>query len=124
MGAGLAGGYAGVVEQGCDGGGGGVGEGGPDGGLALFGAVEDLDVQGVEQGFDQAGGGVVELAGQVGQFVEQGGVLVLGGGGGEVVELGLGAGVLVVEFGVAGLDALPVLPGWRSWCRRRVVPAR
>jgi len=29
----------------------------------LFGPVEDLDVQGVEQAVEQAGGGVVELAG-------------------------------------------------------------
>jgi hypothetical protein len=29
----------------------------------LFGPVQDLDVQGVEQGFDQGGGGVGELAG-------------------------------------------------------------
>jgi hypothetical protein len=38
----------------------------------LFGPVEDLGVQGVDEGFDQVGGGVVELADQVGQFVEQG----------------------------------------------------
>ena len=58
-GVGLAGGYAGVVKQGVDGGGGGVGEGGPDGGLVLFGPVEDLYVQGVDEGFDQVGGASV-----------------------------------------------------------------
>jgi hypothetical protein len=47
----------------------------------LFGLVQDLDVRGVEQAGDQVGGGLVELAGQVGQFVEQGRVLVGDGGG-------------------------------------------
>jgi hypothetical protein len=77
----------------------------------LFGPVEDLDVQGTDEGFDQVGRGGVELAGQVGQFVEQGRILVRGGGGGQVIKLGLGAGVLVVQVGVPGLDALPVLLG-------------
>jgi hypothetical protein len=82
---GLAGGYAGVAEEGGDGGGGGVGEGGPDGGLVLFGPVEDLDVQRVDQGFDQVGGGGGELVGQVGQLVQQGRVVVRGCGGGQLV---------------------------------------
>jgi hypothetical protein len=47
----------------------------------LFGPVQDLDVRGVEQAGDQVGGGLVELAGQVGQLVEQGRVLVGDGGG-------------------------------------------
>jgi hypothetical protein len=46
------------VEEGGDGGGGGVGEGGPDGGLLLFGPVQDLDIQGTDEGFDQVGGGI------------------------------------------------------------------
>jgi hypothetical protein len=58
-----------------------VGEGRPDAGLVLFGPVQDLDVRGVEQAGDQVGGGLVELAGQVGQLVEQGRVLVGDGGG-------------------------------------------
>jgi hypothetical protein len=74
----------------------------------LLGPVEDLDVQRVDQGFDQGGGGVAELAGHVGQFVEQARVLVRGGGGDQVVKLGLGVGVLVVKFGVAGADAFPI----------------
>jgi hypothetical protein len=53
-----------------------VGEGRPDGGLVLSGPVQDLDVRGVGQAGDQVGGGFVELAGQVGQLVEQGRVLV------------------------------------------------
>ena len=65
LGAGLAGRYAGVAEEGGDG----VGESSPDGGLVLFGPVEDLDVQRVDQGLDQVGGGVIKLAGEVGQFV-------------------------------------------------------
>jgi hypothetical protein len=44
-----------VCEEGGDDGRGGVGEGGPDGGLLLFGPVEDLDVQRVDQGFEQGG---------------------------------------------------------------------
>src|ERR1017187_2352847 len=91
-----------------------VGEGGPDAGLDLLGAVEDLDVQGGEQVLDQGGGGVGEGGGQVGQFVEQGGVLLRGGGGVEGVELGLGGGALVVVFAVAGADAGPVGLGGRA----------
>jgi hypothetical protein len=56
---GLGGAGAGFVEQGVDG----VGEGGQECGLVLFGPVEDLDVQDVEQVFGQGGGGVGELAG-------------------------------------------------------------
>src|ERR1017187_10624873 len=97
-----------VAEQGVDGLRGGVGEGRPDAGLDLLGAVEDLDVQGGEQVLDQGGRGAGEGRAQVGQFVEQGGVLAGGGGGVEGVELGLGGGALVVVFAVAGADPGPV----------------
>ncbi|MGH3202225.1 MAG: hypothetical protein ACRDP5_09290 [Streptosporangiaceae bacterium] len=40
----------------------------------MFGPVEGLDVEGAEQVFDEVGGGIGELGGEVGQFVEQGGV--------------------------------------------------
>src|ERR1017187_8990805 len=65
-----------VAEQGVDGLRGGVGEGRPDAGLNLLGAVEDLDVPGGEQVLDQGGRGAGEGRAQVGQFVEQGGVLL------------------------------------------------
>jgi hypothetical protein len=59
-------------------------------------AVEDLDVERGEEGFADAGRGVGEQAGDDGQEVEQGQVVVLGGAGLEGGELGFGAGALVV----------------------------
>jgi len=55
----------------------GVGQGGPDGGLGLFGAVEDLEVQGGKPALDRRDGGGGEGGGEVGQFVEQGGVVAV-----------------------------------------------
>jgi hypothetical protein len=55
--------------DGGEGAGGGVGDGDPDGDLVKVFAVEGLDVQGVEESFDEGFGGVAQDAGQVGQFV-------------------------------------------------------
>src|SRR5690348_5064900 len=61
----------GVGEQGRDGATGVAGEGGRDGDLMLVAAVEDLDVERSQQGFADAGGGVGEHGGDVGQQVQQ-----------------------------------------------------
>ncbi|HLI72287.1 MAG TPA: hypothetical protein VKU86_00310 [Acidimicrobiales bacterium] len=76
-------------------------------------AVEALGVQGGQQFLFERVGGLGEDAGQVGQFVQELGV-VDDGGVVEGGELGLGAGALVVEFGVAGADAGPVGGGGRA----------
>jgi hypothetical protein len=96
---------AGVGEQG--------GDGDPDAGLVVVFAVQAFDVERGEELFYEVVGGLVEDAGQVGQFVDQAGVVVLAGGGFGVGELDLGAGALVVELGVAGPDALAVGGGGR-----------
>jgi hypothetical protein len=62
---------AGVVEQGGDRVGGGVGDGGPDGGLLHVLAVEGLDVERGVQACLDGGGGVGEVGGGVGQFVDK-----------------------------------------------------
>jgi hypothetical protein len=54
-----------------------------------------------------------EDAGQVGQFAQERG-FAGGRGVAQDGELDLGAGALVVEFGVAGADAGPV--GGGGWC--------
>jgi hypothetical protein len=97
-----------VGEQGGDGGGGGVGDGDPDAGLVVVFAEQAFDIERGKELFYEVGGGLVEDAGQVGQFVEQVRVVVLACGVGQVGELGVGAGALVVELGVAGADALAV----------------
>jgi hypothetical protein len=74
----------------------------------LFGAVEDLEVQGGEQVLDQRDGRVGQGGGQVGQFVEQGGIVAGGADGVEGIELGLERSALVVVVAVAGADAFPV----------------
>src|SRR6266496_2016594 len=99
---------AGVVEQGGDGAGCVVGEGGPDGDLVLVAAVEGLDVERGEQGFFDPGRRVGQDVGGDGELVEQGEVVVLGGGCCQFCEGGLGAGALGVQVGEAGADAGPV----------------
>jgi hypothetical protein len=60
-----------VGEQAFDGLRGGVGEGGVDGDLVFVPVVDRLDVEGVQQPFGQAGGGVGEDVAQVRQLVQQ-----------------------------------------------------
>jgi len=50
-----------------------------DGDLVQVVAVDGLDAEGVEELFDQAGGGAGEDVSEERQGVEQGGVVVLGG---------------------------------------------
>src|SRR6202042_3733285 len=90
---------AGVGGQGRDDAGCGRGDGGPDGGLLDGGAVEDLDVErGVDLGLDVLGR-VIERGCGVGQFVEQGGVVLGGLGGLDLVQLGLEGFCLLVAGG-------------------------
>jgi hypothetical protein len=63
----------------------------------LVAAVEDLDVERGEQSFADAGRGVGEQVGGDGQQIQQGQVVVPGGGGLEGSELGFGAGPLVLR---------------------------
>jgi hypothetical protein len=72
---------AGVGQECGEGGGGGVGDGDPDGDLVFVFAVEALDVEGGQQSFLQRFGCLGQDVGQVGQFVQERGVVVgLGGG--------------------------------------------
>jgi hypothetical protein len=98
---------AGVGEQAGDGLGGGVGEGGVDGDLVQVVVVDGADVQGIQETFDEAVRGAGEDVAQDRQGVQQGGVVVLGGGGLQGGQLGFDPGPLGVQVGEPGADALP-----------------
>jgi hypothetical protein len=87
-----------------DGVGGGVGDGDVDGDLVEFFGVDGSDVEGLEELFGQAVGGFGEDVAEDRQFVQQGGVVDLGGGGVELVALGFEGGAFAVEFAVPGAD--------------------
>ena len=52
-----------------------------DGDLVLVAVVDGFDVEGGEESFGEGGGGAGEDVPQGGQFVQQGGVVFLDGGG-------------------------------------------
>jgi hypothetical protein len=96
-GAGLCWGFA-VADDGGEGVRGGGGDDGVDADLVLAAVVEDLEVEGLVELLLEAGRRGGEDVAQVGEGVQQGGVLARGGDS-ECVELGVDVGALVFQFG-------------------------
>jgi hypothetical protein len=97
---------AGVGEEVGDGVGGGVGEGGVDGDLVEVVVVDGGDIEGVQELFDEPVRGAGENIAQEWEFVQEGGVVVLGGGGLQGGEFGFEAGPFGEQVGEPGADPL------------------